>query len=834
VAGPTGPTGATGATGNAAYQAGPGLTINAGTTPQTIDVVTPYLPLSGGTINNGASSAYPLILQTSGGAARLRVENLAVVSTGNISAIDLAAMTTIQARTAVLLQANFTNTADATRASQYVIGLCLNGGLTTVATFTPTTLTLAGSLTAVGLVNLTGSACAYQFQDVSGGYNWQLYATAGVARLWHSGTGAGDKLTLDGSGNLSVVGSIAAAGGTISGALTVTSTLACQANIFGGGLYGNAVYCQSGSGGDVNLISGDASHTGYIEWRMPNATIAGGARLAFMGWDTATSTLGLHLDQAAMFSVNGNIQIGTFIYFGNVTTAAKIGGDNNLMTFTTGTGNNGFYWYNNAGTQVASLGTSSTNAGTFVCQGLGINSKNVGGYTWAQLNSLFNLSGASGCAFAWNFSAGGGETNLFINRDGGGGGGLQILDFPNTSGAITSLMTLTGAGVMSVLGSVTATGFFASTGGFSAAANSGFAITGTDIYLYNAGSGVLSFRVGLSGGPDQYFSMNPNGNFSCNGVITCNTVVTGGGLTVGNGDFVLSEPSNGYIVRPASTDKIVSFVVQGGGQLASINMITNSLQLIGGPQGSGIIIPNMAYYMAKDTGGNNKNIATFFNDNNLYFSETSQNTHYRGNVIAFNIGTSLAFDAGFTVSGSITMTAGAGVYMNDRTGTSPTQWCLYPTVGAMRFYNNVGGDRYLWNNTQYYPNQDQNQYCGIPGNAWFACQSYNYNTASDIRLKEDVSELPDCLGFVRQLAPKRFRFRNAPPEDNHRSHWGFIAQEVGAVLDAHDFGGHRADPAGESIAYNELTAVLWKACQELADSNRELAARIEALEARVA
>jgi hypothetical protein len=60
VPGPAGPPGATGATGPAGpagptgaagtYQTGPGLTINSGTTPPTIDVVTPYLPLSGGTV----------------------------------------------------------------------------------------------------------------------------------------------------------------------------------------------------------------------------------------------------------------------------------------------------------------------------------------------------------------------------------------------------------------------------------------------------------------------------------------------------------------------------------------------------------------------------------------------------------------------------------------------------------------------------------------------------------------------------------------------------------------------------------------------------------------
>ena len=49
------------------------------------------------------------------------------------------------------------------------------------------------------------------------------------------------------------------------------------------------------------------------------------------------------------------------------------------------------------------------------------------------------------------------------------------------------------------------------------------------------------------------------------------------------------------------------------------------------------------------------------------------------------------------------------------------------------------------------------------------------------------------------------------------------------------FGGYHIDEEGrEGIAYNELTAVLWKACQELAACNQDLAARVAALEARAA
>lgn len=45
------------ASGSAPFQVGPGLSLNVGTTPPTIDVVTPYLPLTGGTLSGAGNLA---------------------------------------------------------------------------------------------------------------------------------------------------------------------------------------------------------------------------------------------------------------------------------------------------------------------------------------------------------------------------------------------------------------------------------------------------------------------------------------------------------------------------------------------------------------------------------------------------------------------------------------------------------------------------------------------------------------------------------------------------------------------------------------------------------
>jgi hypothetical protein len=181
-----------------------------------------------------------------------------------------------------------------------------------------------------------------------------------------------------------------------------------------------------------------------------------------------------------------------------------------------------------------------------------------------------------------------------------------------------------------------------------------------------------------------------------------------------------------------------------------------------------------------------------------------------------------------------TVGANAGYYLADRAGTAPTQWVFYAYGGSLNVYENADGDRFRFNHYAFYPAGDNSFYCGAQGgNVWAAVYSYNFVTQSDLRHKTDIEDLPDCLAVLHVLKPKRFRFNNARPEDDV-THWGFVAQDVGAALAGHDFGGHRVDNSGEeSISYNELTAVLWKACQEMSAQNAALEARVAALEMRV-
>jgi hypothetical protein len=106
----------------------------------------------------------------------------------------------------------------------------------------------------------------------------------------------------------------------------------------------------------------------------------------------------------------------------------------------------------------------------------------------------------------------------------------------------------------------------------------------------------------------------------------------------------------------------------------------------------------------------------------------------------------------------------------------------------------------------------------------------NYQTLSDARQKQDIEAVPgDCLDRVRAITPRTYQWagywRQSGRPDNSddeqgrlKRHWGFIAQEVGAVMGPR-FGGHLTDETGtlERLAYNELLAVLWGAVRELSD-----------------
>jgi len=111
--------------------------------------------------------------------------------------------------------------------------------------------------------------------------------------------------------------------------------------------------------------------------------------------------------------------------------------------------------------------------------------------------------------------------------------------------------------------------------------------------------------------------------------------------------------------------------------------------------------------------------------------------------------------------------------------------------------------------------------------------STSYNTASDYRLKENITEITDGISRVKQLNPSRFNFI-ADPENTVD---GFIAHEAAEVVpeavtgekDAVDSDGK---PEYQGVDYGRITPLLTAALKEAIEKIEMLEARIAVLEAK--
>jgi hypothetical protein len=165
--------------------------------------------------------------------------------------------------------------------------------------------------------------------------------------------------------------------------------------------------------------------------------------------------------------------------------------------------------------------------------------------------------------------------------------------------------------------------------------------------------------------------------------------------------------------------------------------------------------------------------------------------------------------------------ASAQITLGDQVDTS--YWALSSVSSSLHLYHNTLGTLFGWSNNAFWPITDNTFYCGFGGNAFLTVTGYNFYNPSGSEHKTDIEDVPDCLGFLTALKPKRFKLSNAPDDVTH---WGFIAQDVAGVMNGHKFGGHAVQNGEQLISYNELTAVLWKAVQELAAEVASLKARV--------
>lgn len=85
--------------------------------------------------------------------------------------------------------------------------------------------------------------------------------------------------------------------------------------------------------------------------------------------------------------------------------------------------------------------------------GLIVSCQNIDPRNYALSN--YHLANTGMLLLGWNYTAGGGESDLISNRSGGGTGGFNFYDYSNSGGIVTTLMTLTGNGDANITGTLT-------------------------------------------------------------------------------------------------------------------------------------------------------------------------------------------------------------------------------------------------------------------------------------------------------------------------------------------------------------------------------------------
>jgi hypothetical protein len=102
---------------------------------------------------------------------------------------------------------------------------------------------------------------------------------------------------------------------------------------------------------------------------------------------------------------------------------------------------------------------------------------------------------------------------------------------------------------------------------------------------------------------------------------------------------------------------------------------------------------------------------------------------------------------------------------------------------------------------------------------------------SDMRLKELITPLTLGLGFVNDLNPVSYKWKNKKEDKVDQTHYGIIAQEVMETLKKHginsieEFGGITHGGEDEDYygaRYSEFIPMLIKAVQELSDEVKQL------------
>lgn len=297
------------------------------------------------------------------------------------------------------------------------------------------------------------------------------------------------------------------------------------------------------------------------------------------------------------------------------------------------------------------------------------------------------------------------------------------------------------------------------------------------------------------------------------------SLTTEAGITANSGDIIAANGA----VRTRGVNAFLGFANREGGNEWGWYSTGGNARLWNGAdrfsvyQDGNVGINNNTWYHSKDTVGGNIPILGISSDNKVYVNVNAGRDLM---LYGSNIYTNCTFWSG----SNIVIPYQCWYYCKSSNGTN---WNVLGIDADVTYMGHAsvqtrikGANCYI--ETHFQPLSNNTTYLGQETYAWTRSYCYYYQTVSDVREKENITDLPDCLDLVRDIEPKRYTMPDGTAYDRTRSHWGFIAQEVGSVMRAagyENFGGHTIGGDKnhtESLNYNELTAVLWKATQELA------------------
>lgn len=206
-----------------------------------------------------------------------------------------------------------------------------------------------------------------------------------------------------------------------------------------------------------------------------------------------------------------------------------------------------------------------------------MNPNNLSGNNATVLGSTYALNGTGASMFGWNYTNGGGELDLIINKNGGGTGGLNIYDW--TSNVMTLLSNIstgtynvgvptTIANTLNVTSASTLNGIVFSGNFLGSSTASAYTIAGGNAYNNGGGIALFGSTAAANPGTIQFFagtgtSVNV-GSFAANGTFNVVNNATIGGTLGVTGTATLSGPTT-FIGTGQGRNAEVDFIFQTGG-----------------------------------------------------------------------------------------------------------------------------------------------------------------------------------------------------------------------------------------------------------------------------